>query len=250
MLRRILLFAVVLVFLFGVVTSAQGVDDVIKKYVEARGGYKNLKALKSIKMTGKYLAQGFEAPFLFRAKRPNFLRIEITIQGQSIIQAYDGKNDWWIFPFQGITEAQAMPEDRAKDFIARADMDGALVDYEKKGHTVELMGKEDVEGTEAYKLKVTLKNDRVFYVYIDAENYLELKILTTIKRQGNEYEVHSYSGNYKEINGIMFPHSIEDKIGDAGNEQIVIEKIELNTDIDDAIFKMPEKKAEAQPTEK
>ncbi|MCK5058856.1 MAG: hypothetical protein KAT34_19570 [Candidatus Aminicenantes bacterium] len=242
MLRKVLFFTIVFVFLFSLVTSAQGVDEVIKKYVEARGGHKNLKAVKTIKMTGKYLTQGIEATFLYRAKRPNFLRIEITLQGQSIIQAYDGKTDWWVFPFQGITEPQAMPEDRAKDFIARTDMDGALVDYKKKGHTVELIGKEDVEGTAAYKLKVTLKNGRVWYVYLDTENYLELKIYATIKRQGAEYEVHSYSGNYKKINGVMFPHSLEDKIGDVTNEQVVIEKIELNTDMDDAIFKMPEKK--------
>jgi len=218
--------------------------------VEARGGLKNLKAIKTIKMTGKYMTQGVEAPFLYRAKRPTFLRVEITFQGQSIIQAYDGKTDWWVFPFQGITEPQAMPEERAKNFIGRSDMDGALVGYKKKGHKVELMGKEDVEGTEAYKLKVTLKNGRIWYVFLDAENYLELKIFSTIKRQGNEIEIHSYSSDYKEINGVMFPHSLEDKIGGATNEQIVIEKIELNTEIDDSIFKMPKKKEEKQSPEK
>lgn len=250
MLRKILLITVVFVFLFSLAVSAQSVDDLVKKNIKARGGYKNLKAIKSIKMTGKFLTGGFEAPFIYRAKRPNFLRIEITIQEQKIIQAYDGKTAWWVFPFQGITEPQPQPEDRAEDAALRADIDGALVDYKKKGHKIELLGKEDVEGTEAYNLKLTYKNGRTINIFLDAENYLELKTFVKVTRQGREFEVDSFSGDYKEVGGVMIPHSQEDKVGGVTNEQVIIDKVELNVEIDDAVFKMPEKKEEKKQEEK
>lgn len=250
MLRRILFITAAFVFFFSTALFSQNVDDLVKKNIEARGGYKNIKAIKSIKMTGKYLTGEIEAPFLYKAKRPNFLRIDITVQGQKIIRAYDGKTPWWTFPFQGITEPQPIPEEMAKNFTIKADIDGALVDYKKKGHKIELLGKEDVEGTAAYKLKLTYKNGETVDIFLDAENYLGIKTFVKVTRQGIEYEVDSFSGDYKEVGGVMFPHSQEDKVGGVTREQVVIDEIELNVDMDDAIFKMPAEKEEKKQEEK
>lgn len=132
-----------------------------------------------------------------------------------------------------------MSEDDAKDIIEQADFDGPLVNYKEKGNTVELVGSEDVEGTPAYKLKLTLKSGDVRYIFIDKDSFLELKATAMMKREGNEMQIDSLSGDYKEVNGLMMPFSIETRVKDQVMSQITIDKIELDVPIDDAIFKMP-----------
>lgn len=230
-----------LTFLLCTQLAAQTVDEIIAKNIEARGGYDKLKAVKSMKFTGKMMAQGMEMPTTYIAKRPNKLRIEATMQGQTMVQAYDGETAWWIFPFMGNPEPQKMPEDQARETINQADIEGHLVDYKKKGHKVELIGKEDMEGTEVYKLKLTLKNGDVQYIYLDGEYFIELKQTTKSKRQGVEFEVDTFYGDYKEVNGLMIPHSIESKASGNTVMQITLEKFEVDVDVDDSIFEMPQK---------
>jgi hypothetical protein len=124
-----------------------------------------------------------------------------------------------------------------------------LVDYKEKGHTVELIGKEDMEGTPVYKLKLTLKNGDVRNIYIDAENYLELKLTSKRKTPGGEVDVDQFLGNYKSVNGMMFAFSIDNKVNGQSVNTITIDKIELDSPIDEALFKMPAKPAEKPKTE-
>ncbi|HJQ23565.1 MAG TPA: outer membrane lipoprotein-sorting protein [Blastocatellia bacterium] len=249
MIRRhlILLFASTL--LLAAAASAQTVDDIIKKNVEARGGLQKIKAIKSLKMTGKITLSGpgVELPLTIQQKRPGAFRMDATFQGQQVVQAYDGENGWQINP--GVTEPEKMAGDDLKEAQEQADIDGALIDYKEKGHTVELLGKEDVEGTPAYKLKVTLKSGDVRYIYIDAANSLELKVTAKRRSPGGEQEVDIYPGNYKAVAGVLFPHSIEQKIGGQTQVQITIDKIETDAPIDDALFKMPVKPAEKPKTD-
>lgn len=218
--------------------SAQTVDELIQKHIQATGGYEKWKSLKTMKISGTIQMQGMEMPFIRYSKRPNKLRIEATMQGQTIVQAYDGKTAWWIFPFMGSTEPQRMPKDQAEDIIEQADFDGPLIDYKKKGNKIELLGKEDVEGTEAYKLKVTLKNGQVIYTYLDSEYFLEIKQTAKRVRQGNELAVSSVFGDYKEVDGLLLPHSIFIQAGPQ-TTNLTIEKVEFNVDLDDDIFVMP-----------
>lgn len=219
--------------------AQETVEDIIKKNIEARGGYDKIKAVKTVKMTGKQMMQGIEVPFTIVQKRPNNIRLEATVQGQTLVQAYDGENPWWINPFMGSTDPQKMPEDQAKSILEQSDIDGHLVDYKDKGHTVELIGKEDMEGTEVYKIKVVLKNGEIRYDLIDTEYFLELKTIAKLERQGTELEAETTISDYKEVDGMMIGHSIETKVGGNTVSQIVIETIETNVDVDDSIFKMP-----------
>ncbi|MFQ5824129.1 MAG: outer membrane lipoprotein carrier protein LolA [bacterium] len=244
MFRKTLFLIFSINVLFCIQVTAQTVEELIEKNIEARGGYEKIKAIKTIKMTGNSMFQGMEAPFTIFAKRPNNLRMEVTIQSQNMVQAYDGETAWMIFPFMGSTEPQKMPEDQADAFIEQADIDGHLVDYKEKGHTVELIGKEDMEGTDVYKLKLTLKNGNVNYIYLDAEYFIELKQKAKRKRQGSEFEVETFFGDYKPINGLMIPHSLESKVGGQTVSQITVEKVEMDVNIDDSIFKMPPKSQE------
>ena len=220
---------------------AQTVDELIDKNLQAHGGVDKLRAIKSVKMTGKMnLAGGMEAPFTFQKKRPDKLRIEFVIQGLTGIQAYDGATAWSLMPFMGSKDPQKMPEEEKKDIIEQADFDGPLVDYKQKGHVIEYVGKEDVEGTEAHKLKLTLKNGNVRYLYLDPDSGLEMKATALIKREGVEASVDSFFGDYKEVNGLIFPFTIDQKVKGQQGPQYAVEKIELDVDVADSIFTMPD----------
>jgi outer membrane lipoprotein-sorting protein len=231
--------------------SAQTVDELIAKNLEARGGKAKIKAVQSVRMTGKMLlGQGMEAPFTLEMVRPKKVRMEFTFQGMTGIQAYDGKNGWMVMPFMGKKEPEPIAGDDLKEMDDQADFEGPLVDYKDKGHQVELVGKADVEGTPAYKLKVTKKNGDVQFIYLDAEQYLELKAEGKQKVRGQEVEGETTLGDYKEVNGLIFPFSIHSKPkdGPAGaGMTMTIDKIELNTEVPASRFVMPkaEKPAEA-----
>src|SRR5262249_2909822 len=216
-------------------------DELIAKNIEARGGMAKLKAVQSSRATGKMVGgPGMEFPISMINKRPNSTRIDFTVQGMTGIQAYDGKTAWMSMPFMGKKDPEAMPADDAKLFIENADMDGALVDYKTKGHTVELIGKEQVEGADASKLKLTLKGGDVRYLYLDAETYLEIKDEGKITMRGTEVETESMMGDYKEVGGLMVAHSIEQGMkGNPQRRKIVIDKVEMNVDLPDSLFAMP-----------
>jgi len=220
---------------------AQTADEVIAKNIQARGGMDKLKSVQSIKSTATMaMGPGMEAPGMLVQKRGNLARLEFTIQGLTAVQAYDGKNAWQIMPFTGKKDAELMSADEAKEVEEMADVDGPLVDYKSKGHQVELLGKDKVEGTDAYKLKVSLKNGDVQTVYIDADSFLEIKDETKRTVRGSEQVVESSIGDYKEVDGIIFPFAVESGIkGSQQKQKLTITKIELNVPADDSIFKMP-----------
>ena len=154
--------------------TAQTADELVAKNLEARGGAEKIKAVNTLKMTGK-VYMGINVDFSQEQKRPNMLRQEFTVQGMTQIQAYDGSVGWQISPFQGRRDAEQMGEDDTRDLLDEADIDGPLVDYQVKGNKIEYLGHDLVDGDDAYKLKVTLKNGDIVYYYLDPDTYLEIK---------------------------------------------------------------------------
>jgi outer membrane lipoprotein-sorting protein len=139
----------------------------------------------------------------------------------------------------------------AKEVKQMADFDGATFDYKAKGNTVELLGKADVEGTSAYKVKLVTKDGTESIIYFDADSFLEIKAEAKTKIQGQEVESETTIGNYQEFDGLLFAMSIEMKPkGAPAGQQITLEKVELNPEVADDMFKMPAKKAEEKPAEK
>ena len=243
MLRRVLMGITLLALLAPIATpaTAQTADELVAKSIEARGGMAKLKAVKSMRATGKIMGgPGMEFPFTLTQKRPNSMKLEFTFNGVTGMQVYDGKTAWMSMPFMGKKEPEVMPPDQAKEAEEQADFDGALVDFKEKGHKVELVGKEQVEGADAYKLKLTLKNGDVRYIYLDAETYLEIKSESKRTVRGTEIEGEGYLSDYKEVGGMMMAHVMEQGMkGQPQRQKFVIEKVELNPEIQDAFFVMP-----------
>ena len=240
MLRKTLM-GITLLALLAPIASAQTVDELIAKNIEAKGGMAKLMAVKSMRATGKMVGgPGMEFPFVMMNKRPNSTRMEFSFQGMTGMQVYDGKTAWMSMPFAGKKEPEVMPADQAKEMEEQADFDGPLVDYKAKGHKVELLGKDQVEGADAYKLKVTKKDGSERTFYQDAETYLEIKVESKRTIRGTEVEGESYMSDYKEVGGLMMAHVMENGAkGSPQRQKLVIESIELNAAIPDSLFAMP-----------
>ena len=221
---------------------AQSVDDIIAKYYQAAGGLDKFKTVNTMRISGRMtLGQGMEAPFTRITKRPKFVRLDFTLQGMTATQAYDGQGGWWFVPFMGQTAPEAMPADLAKAMDEDADFDGPLVGYKDRGIEVESAGQEQVEGTNTYKLKVTLKNGEVTYYFIDAEYWLPIRTESKRTIQGREMSIVTTLGDYKAEGGLMVPHSIQVSGQGPGMQGFVIEKVEINPPLKDEDFKMPSK---------
>lgn len=224
--------------------DAKTADEVIAKYIEAVGGRAKLDGFKSMRITGKATMQGgMEMPLTVEMKRPDKVRIDSTFQGMTMSQAYDGKTGWMIMPFAGKTDPEKLSEDQVKHLSSRADMDGPLVDYQKKGHKVEFEGTDEIEGSAVYKLKLTKKDGDVDTFFIDKETYLPIAMKTKTSVQGTEVEVEVSFGDYKPVDGVMMAHSVGQKMGAMGGTTMVFEKVETNIELADSRFAMPEAKA-------
>jgi len=226
------------------------VDEIIAKNIEAMGGMDKIKSVNTMQMFGKSHVQSLEFPFTMTQMRPNKLRIETTIKGQTIIQALDGETGWYINPMSGSTEPQEMPESAVKQLKLQADMDGFLVDYQDKGYTVKYVGEEDVEGTPTYQLTVTDTADLHIDIYLDVEYFLTLKWTIKGEREGNTFEVDLYFSDYKEVNGMLMAHAMETKSGGQVVSQITLDSISVNSEMDSTMFKMPEKEEKAKEVDK
>ena len=230
--------------LLGLPVTAQDMtlDDVLAKHYDALGGLDNLKGVNAAIFKGNMtMGEGMEAPFTMTFLRPMMARLEFTMQGMTGIQAFDGEVAWMVMPFLGKNDPEEMADDQAKNMKEQADFDGPLVDWKAKGHQVELVGMEETEGTEAYKLKVDLANGDVRYHFLDSEYFITIKQEGKTEVQGTEVEFETILSDYKEVDGLMFPHSIESKPKGAPTGQVItIDTIELNGSVTADLFAMPE----------
>ena len=219
---------------------AQTAEELVAKNLQARGGVDKIKAINTLKMTGKAYV-GIDAALSQENKRADMIRQNFTVQGMTQIQAYDGKVGWQISPFGGRKDPELMGEDDYRDLLEEADIDGPLVDYQAKGNKVEYLGLDKVDGDDAYELKVTLKNGDIVYYYLDPDTYLEIKKKKQQFIRGSVRESEQDLGSYKQVAGVYYPFSIEagskDNPGD--HARITFDKIEANVPLDDSYFKMP-----------
>jgi len=234
---RAVLLALACAALLAPLVQAQTADEIIAKNIQARGGMEKIKAVQTQRTTGKVLFGSIQATVVQINKRAEKVREEVSLQGFTQIQVYDGKGAWQIDPFGGRKDPQLMSEDDSKSLVVDADIDRPLVDYKQKGHTAELVGHDTVEGTDCYKIKLTLKNGDIFLYYLDVDSFLELKLETKMTIRGAIQEQETYFGDYEQVDGMYFPFALESaQKGDPNRVKTTLEKVEINKPVDDSIL--------------
>ena len=232
--------------IFFVAANAQTADEIIAKYHENTGGVDKWKALKTMKVNGKMTMQGMDLSFSMTTKIPNKQFMKISVQGQEIIQAYDGKDAWAINPFASGKEPVKLTPEQSKEMTDRK-MEDEFIDYKKKGHEVKLLGKEVVDGTSCYKIEL-VKNkfndeeDVTEIFYFDAENYVPIMTASFVRSgpmKGQESK--TYMSDYQDVNGLMMPFATETKMNGQTLQKMTFEKVLLNESVDDTTFAYPKK---------
>lgn len=229
--------------------QAQTAEELVNKNIQAHGGMDKIKAIKSVRMTGKLNAGGgFTAATVQENQRPNQVRETFSLQGMTAISAYDGETGWQIQPFGGRKDPQLMGEDSLRDLLLDADFDGPLVDYKEKGNTVEYLGHDVVDGDDALRLKVTLKNGDILYYFLDPDTFLEIRREAQKFIRGSVNETVIEMGSYKPVAGVMYPYSIsQGSMANPAAQTTTIEKIEVNVPIEKADFAVPASLKAAKP---
>ena len=246
--------------------------QVADKNVAARGGLTAWRAVKSMSMTGNMDAgkvdtrtekeriggqptsrvsrrvrpeaakpgadtvTTVQVPFVMELQRPRKMRLEIQFKGETAVQVYDGVTGWKLRPFLERREVEPYTPEELKVAAQQQELDGPLVDYAAKGNKIAL----EVQGRNAYKLKVTLKDGQVRHVWVDAETFLDVKIDGTRRLGAKSRTVATYMSDYKSVDGVKVPYVLETKVeGVKGSEKILIEQVALNPKIADVRFTKP-----------
>jgi hypothetical protein len=217
--------------------AAQTTEEVLQKYYEAIGGEEAWLNLSTMRASGNIDVMGMmNGPFSIVQQRPAKARIEMTIQGMEIVQAFDGETAWQIMPMMGSTEPEVADPETAQQIIEQADLDGPLIGWKQDGTTIEFEGFETMAGAETAKLKVTDKAGMVTYYYLD-DNYLPVRMVAVRSIQGASTELTTSLADYQNIGGLMFPFLIEIDTP-MGVQQLTFDSIEVNVPVDETVFSM------------
>jgi hypothetical protein len=187
-------------------------------------------------------SQQVQLPFTLDMKRPRKSRLEIVFAGKTAVQVYDGTNGWKLRPYLNRNDVEPFTAEEAKSETAKADIEGPLVDYAAKGTKVELAAVEPVEGHDAYKLKLTMKNGDVQHIWIDAQSFLDVKVEGLPRRMdGRMRNVWVFQRDFRSVQGVMMPYVLETAVeGYPQTHKMTIQSVAVNRALDDSRFTKPQ----------
>jgi hypothetical protein len=213
---------------------AQTADDIIAKYVNAIGGKTKLDGIKSLYLEGNINAQGQKIPVKMWIVSKKAFRIEYTFNGMTGYTIFRTDSGWNYSPFQGQKTAEPMTADEVKQSQPELDVEGALVNYKQYGYKVTYEGKDDVDGTDAYKLKVVISDSLSETYYIDMTSYYILRKKTKQITNGKASEANEdYADYQKTPEGYVMAMS---RSGDNGGD-MKFTTVKINGDVDPKLFK-------------
>jgi len=215
---------------------AQTADELVDKHLEAIGGKDNWRKVTSMKMEATVSTQGMEIPVTLFQVHNKAMKQEINVMNMVGYVIMTTEGGWNFLPFMGQTAPEPMTADDLEVGKENLDIQGELLDYKAKGHSVELLGKEDVDGTECYKLKLTRKSGRGTTFLIDTKTNYIIRTVSKMKANGQEVDQTQNFSNYQKLPfGIVVPMSLENSGLPA---PLVIAKMEVNPTIEASVFEV------------
>lgn len=225
-------------FIAGIIATAtvkaQTADEIINKHIEAMGGAAKLKSINSFVMEGTLNIMGNDVPLKVFAQNGYAMKQEIEFMGMKNYFLFRKDSAWTFIPAQGQQNPEPLPKEAVEKTVNMFDIQGDLLDYKTKGHSVEYLGKEDVDGTECHKIKIKYKNAEEATYYIDPNTYYIVQKYEKTQVNGQEAEVTSKFSNYtKTADGYMFAMTRE---GGSAPGAVTFTKVEVNKTIDPSVF--------------
>ncbi len=228
------LLAVVAVVLASNV-GAQTVDEIVTKHLEAVGGKENWKKINSLKMEASLSVQGMDIPITIYQVHNKASKQEFTVNNSTGYQIITKDSGWNYNPMMGQSKPEPMTGEELKQGQDDLDIQGSMLDYKEKGHKIELLGKDSVDGKQCHKLKITLKSGNSSVAYIDPQTWYVIRTISKRIVNGQETEAISNMSNYQKLpEGIVLPFTFENNQTPA---PITFTKVEVNPKIEDSVFK-------------
>lgn len=228
-----------LIFSFST-TLAQTAKDIINKYIAKTGGIDKWNGLQTMVSTGTTSLMGQEFGFTLTSKSPNLNRMEVSVMGQSLVQAYDGKTAWTINPFQGSGKPEAMSPELGKIFSSQSQIRPSLLDMDVKGLKALLTGKEALNGVDCYKVEITHPEGDKEYYFFDASTNLLVMVRKTATNKAIQGKIaESYFSDYRDEQGVLLPHKTETKVDGQTYATNTIRSFKINGPVDSKIFDFP-----------
>lgn len=214
--------------------------QLLDRHYQARGGLAAIRALDSYRASGAFEMGGARASYLMAAKRPGKLRMDFLLNGVNGTQAIAGDAGWQVMPFSGITRPTPMTPEETRNFQDQADLDGPLVDWQAKGHRVEVLGQDQVDGDLAWQLGIDLASGARVVVWIDAASWMDRRWQVSTQMNGQPMTITIHFGDHRRVGDLLLPHRIEQQVhGLPAAQLFTVERYELDVEIDDSHFTMP-----------
>ena len=222
--------------------AAPTAEQIVERYIAARGGLSKIRGIQSLRQKAYVNAGGGREGVAVREiKRPGKIRFELTVQGRTAAYIVNGNTGWGVNPFEEDLTPKPLPEDVLADAAEQADIEGPLVDWKKKGHNLELAGKETIDGRDVYKLIMALKSGGSRVEYIDAKTYHQVRSDATRKTRSGTVTTETRFSDFKKTGGILFPRKVEVQAQGRPNKlRLVVNEVEVNPKIPDARFALLE----------
>lgn len=221
------------------IVSSQDMQEVLENHFETIGMDK-MRQVNSIITKGNIVMMGMEVPYEIITTRSGKLYLQVPIQGMLMKRGFDGEVAWMTAPWTGSSDPIELGDFEKKMIKTQVDIDGMLYEPESKGYTAEFLGKEEMEGSPVYLIKLSDTTGDEYTQYIDAENFVVLKVKGSLNYQGSKLETETLYSNYKPVDGIIMPFSMESKLNGQTQSQIVVTEYLFNQEIDDSIFRKPD----------
>ena len=226
-----------------ILLKAQSTEEVLSKHQSAMGSPEKWAAVKSLVMKNKFNVQGMDIESKTSVLVGQGFRTDVEVMGNKIVTAVNGENGWMMRPAMmgGTGQPEAMPADQVKMAASQKNIGSTLIIAQKEGSKLELVSKEKLDGADVYLLKVTKTSGEESQIYVSASTYFIVKVAGKIKANGQEVDTEVNFSNYKAVDGLYFPHTMETASPMGGMMTVDTISIEINPSIDANIFAKPTK---------
>ncbi len=240
--KKTLSFAAFLIFITGY-AQAQNAEEIVAKHIAAIGG-NNWAGVEAVKSEAKISADGAPGMAIVMnmlSVRDKSLRMDVSVMGMTQTTVLNGDAGWSTNPFANQMDPEPLTADQVKSMKDMTDVDGTLIGYKAKGYTIEYVGTEDVDGTEAIKIKVDKGGKRLEYSFFDPATYYEIKNIRVEEIDGKESESATTYSNFKNQGGLVFPFTIQQNDPNMGGSTVTVTAVTVNPLVDAKVFAMPTK---------
>ncbi|MEM8964008.1 MAG: DUF1579 family protein [Acidobacteriota bacterium] len=214
---------------------ADDLDTVLAKHIEARGGSEAWQAVENIRTSGAYESFSKVNTFTLTQLNDRRLHMEYFLGDHPVTKAHDGEIAWWVNPMRDPSVKKIGGPDLA---VTERQRDFPNPLFDAASYELTLVGPSEVDGIETLQIDLKRPDKTAESWHLDPNTYLEVARISPGSDFGRPQTQRTFYDDFRSVEGVMIPHYVETQWYTRNRVQHV-EKVEINVDVDPAIFVMP-----------